>query len=76
MDKFKLTEFNEHGMSNFTQQKHLSQSFSQSPELAQLIAMRQELEQTRERLLKLRTEVDSIIGYNPLDQSDSQFYLS
>ncbi|MCA1993806.1 MAG: hypothetical protein LDL41_17435 [Coleofasciculus sp. S288] len=58
-------------MSNSPQQQHLPQSSSESQALAQLIAVRQELEQTRKRLLTLRTEVDAIIGFNQLDQSEN-----
>jgi hypothetical protein len=57
-------------MSNLTQQQSSLQPSPLSNALSQLRAIRIELAQTRERLLTLRTEVDSIIDGNRNDNSD------
>jgi hypothetical protein len=57
-------------MSNLTQQQQPLQPSPLSNALTQLRAIRIELAQTRERVLRLRTEVDTIIDGNRNDNSD------
>jgi len=62
-------------MSNFPPKPYQPQPSTLSSALAQLRAIRVELEQTRERVLTLRTEVDAIIGVNRKDNSDDSLCL-
>ena len=68
---FTLKFYNQPDVSNSMQQRRLPHPSPESPALAQLRTQRIELERTRTRLFLLRTEVDSLIGSNPLVQNNS-----